>query len=191
MVTYVTILEDAWNELLDHYRNGHVILNEEDMRCLLYHVCAKRLKNLNEIHCQKRIYETKQEKYDLILGSEEKPDIAVELKCWLWRSSGTAKRDAAIRDQLRRLQDAIDSRRCDKAHLFVLDEFGLPQHLLEDMSPTRKEIQLKYFSAHCMKTNQKWRPREDQEPCQSCTVRIPCQSNQQDIVKWKSKGYLL
>ena len=186
------IPNDAWNELVGYYKSGQMFLNEEDMRCLLYHLCAKRLTDLNQLHSQKRIAETKLETYDLVLGyPQNRQRVAVELKCWLWRSSGTPKRDDVIRNQLRRLEDAIESKRYHRAYLFILDEFGLTSSLLKMLSPNKKEIQLSYFSPTCAKTIKKWSPEKDREPCLNCEVKIPCQSNQEYIRKWQSKGYLL
>lgn len=191
-MTMDEILNDAWNDLVSHYKSGQILLNEEDMRCLLYHLCAKRLTDLNQLHSQKRIAETKRETYDLVLGyPQKKQGVAVELKCWLWKSSGTPKRDDVIRNQLRRLENAIESKRYDRAYLFVLDEFDLSSSLLRTLSPTKKEIQLKYFSPTCVKTIKKWGFEKDREPCLNCEVKIPCRSNQGYIREWQSKGYLL
>jgi len=185
------ILENAWYELLTHYKNGHIILNEEDMRCLLYHLCAKELCNINYIHSQERIDKSKQKKYDLVLGSSEIGNkIAVELKCWLFRSSGVSNAFQKIKDQFERLENAVKSKQYDHAFIFVLDEFGTLPDYFDRLIPNEPSVYFRYFSPECMKKEEKWSIQMENEPCLNCEVKIPCLKNQNNIKKWQSKGYL-
>lgn len=187
------VLEDAWKELLGFYKKGYDFLNEEDMRCLLYHLCAKRSNEINYVHAQKRIEERTQRKHDLVVNdSLNKHRIAIELKCWLWKSSGTPNRSDVIKEQLIRLNDAVESKKYDLAYLFVLDEFG--QGMIEDGSlskvhPISENVHLRHFAPLCLKS-ERWSFDENSQKCQNCTTETPCQLGQEYLKKWQSKGFM-
>lgn len=185
-----SILEEAWRELEQNYMNGYIFLNEEDMRCHLYHLCAKRLSNLNYIHSQVQFGE-KEQKHDLVLECQENGQkIAVELKCWLLKSSGAPNRVQKIQDQFRRLENAIKLRGFNQAYLFILDEFELHPDYKEKLIPNEEQLKFIYFSPKCLKINEKWKIEKERQPCSNCKIKIPCQINQKYLENWQSKGYM-
>jgi len=188
------VLEDAWKELLGVYKKGYDFLNEEDMRCLFYHLCAKRSSEINYIHAQKR-REGTQRKYDLVVNdSLNKHRIAIELKCWLLKSSGPpSNRVDLINEQLKRLEDAVKSEKYDLAYLFVLDEFGqylVESGLLKKVQTTTENVHFKYFPLPCKKEHERWGFNETSQECKKCETQIPCQLGQEYIRNWQAVGHM-
>jgi len=179
------VLEDAWADLLNHYKKGRAFLNEEDMRCLTYHLCTSRLNAPNCVHAQKRIGTDTQRKYDLVLTNPiTKCRTAVELKCWLWKSSGLSESpDDTIENQLHLLIDAVEPKKYDIAYLLVLDEFGNLDGRLMNFQPKEENLHFKYFMPTCGKTENKWKFDEKARGCSNCPIQIQCQSSQNDLHK--------
>ena len=68
---YVRIFEDSWRELCEMTRNGIFAPHQEqDIVCMMYHLCLEKLKDLKLIHASSW-------RFDLILGdirTEERKD---------------------------------------------------------------------------------------------------------------------
>ena len=116
------IFEQAWNKLVDFYRNNeHYFFHEHDMRCLLYHFCAQQLgdNNLYILHSEYSP-QLSNHRFDLILSEGESGGVVVELKCVPHSSVGVHQEK--VDADLEKLRYAINEDKFAFGFFCILDE---------------------------------------------------------------------